>query len=268
MARSGSRSRRGYTLLELAVTTGLFAALLVVTAALFTQTMRFWRSSSSSDTANRELRKARGALARDLALASAAQLDRGPVPSSLGGADDGEALWFLSPVDPNSGQAAHLQAGGPFWQRNVLYYLVVPANHDATFGMSCTGTPDGASGYESACGHKVLVRKQIDSGPATDATDEASIETLLPDVAVYMTRPNGFDTSGMLAEPGLEDVEIVASYLLHFESATGGIPNAVDIDLRAVALEDAQKEISLGSISVLMMERFTRHAPFSAFLQN
>lgn len=258
--------KRGLTLIELAVAVGLFSLLMLVVAALFARTADVWRSINSADTAHRELRKARAALGRDLALANPARLSRAPVPSSLGGGPDGEALWFLSPVDPASGQLVHKQdSSQPFWQRNILYYLVVPDDHDATFGMSCIGAP-GPNGYEAACPHKVLIRKEIDSGVATIPSDEATEEVLVSDIAPYLTRPAGYDLSGM-SEPGLQEARIVAVNLLTFESAATGVAGEVTVDLRAVAIEEARREISLGTL-VVYAGPYTRLGAFSVFLQN
>ena len=61
------------------------------------------------------------------------------VPSSLGGAPDGKAIWFLSARDPATGKFARGPEGEPFWQRNLLYYLVVPQQHLALFGAQLCG---------------------------------------------------------------------------------------------------------------------------------
>ncbi|MBI3925133.1 MAG: hypothetical protein HY319_06300 [Armatimonadetes bacterium] len=264
--RPGSpvRDLAGVTLLELVFSLGLFTLLLVILTLLFTQTLGVWRKIDSADTADREIRKAVAALRSDLQLASPSRLNRTQVPPSLGAGNDGEALWFLSPI-ATSGQMAHKQdSAEPLWQRNILYYLVVPQNHNPTFGMNCSGIA-GPTGYEAACSHKVLIRKVIDSGVATVPTDESTEETLIADITPYLTHPNGYDLSGM-NEPGVEHQEIVASRLLTFESQNAG-PSEVSVELRAVALQDAQRETRLGSVS-MYTGRFTAVAPFSVFLKN
>ncbi|MEW6282261.1 MAG: hypothetical protein AB1758_26885 [Candidatus Eremiobacterota bacterium] len=247
------------------VSVGVYAALLAIVAALFIGSVSLWRRVSSKDSADREMGKARLALQRDLAMASPAQLSRARVPPSLGAGDDGEALWFLSPVDPASGQMAHRQDGTPCWQRNILYYLVVPDNHQPTFGMVCNGGT-GPTGYDDRCSHKVLIRKVIDTGPATIPTDETTQEALIVNINPYLTRPNGYSLAAMAGEPGLGEAKIVASQLLVFET-TAGKPGELNVDLRAVTIDAARRQIPLGSASCFTGP-FTRQGPFSAFLHN
>lgn len=260
----------GHTLQEMIVVFGIFSTILAITALLFRESQATFRRTNSQDTAMRELRKARAAIVRDLVVGRPGQVQRAQVPDSLGGGGkDGEALWFLSPVDPATGEMVHKQDGSPFWQRNILYYLVVPNNHDATFGMSCLGGA-AANGYDDRCPHKVLIRKVIDSGAATIPTDETTEETLLANVAPYLTRPLGFSLAAM-AEPGLTEREISAAWLLGFESSTApppsNIPREIFIDLRALSIEEARREIQVGA-APCFVSRFTRTAPFSVYLRN
>ena len=244
---------------------GLFSVLLVITTALFTESLGVWRRTDSSDSANREMRKAEAAIERDLELASVSQLSTTPVPPSLGAGNDGDAIWFLSPVDPTTRKMALKDDGSPFWQRNILYYLVVPQNHDATVGMSCNGVA-GPTGFESACPHKVLIRKVIDSGTPTVTTDPTTEEALITNISPYLTRPLGYDVSAM-SEPGLEETSIVASRLLGFDILPGSVAAEVNIDLRAVEIEEARRETSVGLVS-MFTGRFTQHASVSVFLKN
>ena len=65
------------------------------------------RHINGADRAQREMRRARATLERDLILANSGQIGRSRMPDYLGGGGDtGESLWFLSPVDPASGQTA------------------------------------------------------------------------------------------------------------------------------------------------------------------
>ncbi|MBI3924458.1 MAG: hypothetical protein HY319_02865 [Armatimonadetes bacterium] len=258
------RHRAGVTLLELAFSVGLFSLLLVVITVLFTRTLGVWRRIDSADTADREMRKAVAALRHDLQLASPSRLSRTQVPPSLGSASDGEALWFLSPLDA-TGKMVHKQdSAEPLWQRNVLYYLVVPQDHDATFKMICAGA-SGPTGDDAGCPHKVLIRKVIDSGTPTVPSDETTEEAMVADVTPYLTRPDGYDVSGM-SEPGLEETTIIASNLLGFESQSGN-PTEVAVELRAVSIQEARRETNVGATS-MYAGRFTRLAPFSVFMQN
>ena len=242
--------RSGHTLMELAVTTSVFTLLLTVAAMLLTRTQRLYTSTNSADTASRELRKARTALERDLVLARPTQLNRSRVPPSLGGGgDDGEALWFLSAVDPSTGKIVRKLDGKPFWQRNILYYLIVPAGH--------TGCPGGKgpNNFDDRCPHKVLVRKVIDSGVPTLVNDETTEEKLLPGVSSYLTRP------------GPADPAIMANNLLTFFSATGSVPPEIFVDVRALNTDEARRQSSIG-LDSFFTGRFTQQAPFSVFLRN
>lgn len=264
------KARRAVSLLELMLGTGIFTLVMIVLVSLFNQSLLVWRNTSGSDTANRELRKVRASLERDLVLSQPDQLARVSVSDHLsGGGKDGEALWFLSPVDPATGQIARKDDGSPMWMRNILYYLVVPANHDATFGMNCKGGP-GPGGYDDRCPHKLLVRKVIDSGTATIASDETTEETLIPDITPYLTQPAGFDLSGM-AEAGLEDKRIVANSLLTFSSQSAPPPENVGtevaVDVRALSLEEARRSIQVGNAPA-STSQFTLQSPFSVFLRN
>jgi len=260
--------------MELMIAMFVFFLLMVITAVLFTNSQAVYRRLNSADTALGEMRKARAALEHDLALAAPAQLNRAAVPASLGGGGkDGEALWFLSPVDPATGQTLRKEDGTPFWQRNILYYLIVPGNHDAVFGTSCAGGV-GPNGYDDVCPHKVLIRKVIDSGVPTVASDETTEETLLSTAAIlgepYVSQPDGFSVAGM-AEPGLEETRIVATYLLTFFSTSAPPPNnfatELSIDLRALSIDEARREIPVGT-TALFDSRFTRQGPVSVFLRN
>ncbi len=263
------RGRRGHSLAELLVVVGIFSALMAVVALLFSSSVSLYRRTNSADSAMRELRKARAALERDLVLASPTVVRRTQVPSSLGAGMDGEALWFLSPVDPATGATIRRPNGRLCWQRNILYYLVVPDNHDATFGMTCVGGA-AANGYDDRCPHKVLIRKVIDSGAPTVALDLSTEEALLPSVAGYLSRPVGFDLSAM-ADPAPTQRSIVASHLLTFETFTApapkSLPTEVLVDLRALAAEDARREMRVGADPAYDC-RFTRQGPFSVFLRN
>ncbi len=262
------RRKAGFTLLEALVTVTIMAVLLGILTLLFLRTGDVFRTTSSKDSAVRDLRKARVALERDLALTSPAQVRRTTVPPSLGGGNDGEALWFLSPVDPATGVIVRKQDGHPFWQRNILYYLVVPNNHDATFGQSCAGGV-GPNGFDDRCPHKVLIRKVIDSGPPTSPPDETTEEVLLPAVAGYLDRPNGFDVSG-LGGAGLQQSKIVAQ-LLHFSSALAPLPqnaaNQLVVDVRGVSIGEARRTARVGTDS-FFDSAFTHQSPFSVLLHN
>lgn len=261
-------ARRGYSLLESLVVLGVFSLLMTVVAVLFFESSNIYRRTDSADSASRELRKVRAALERDLVLASPDEIQRAPVPGSLGAGQDGEALWFLSPIDPATGATVRKHDGSPFWQRNILYYLVVPAGHNALFGVNCPGAA-GPTGYEDGCSHKVLIRKEIDAGTPTDPTDETTEETLITNIAPYLSAPNGYDLSAM-TEAGLTEKRIVASSLLHFETFTApppaGIPSELLVDVRALSIAEARRKAGLGTSAYT--GPFTLQSPFSVSLRN
>ncbi|MEW6279282.1 MAG: hypothetical protein AB1758_11705 [Candidatus Eremiobacterota bacterium] len=166
-------------------------------------------------------------------------------------------------MDPVSGAVMRLDDGSPFWQRNILYYLVVPV------GDTCAGGV-GPNGYDDRCPHKLLIRKEIDLAPATVPTDPTTIETLAPTLAPFLTRPTGFSVAG-LNEAGVNEVKIAAAHLLSFSSVSAPPPEnlatEIAVDLRAVAVDEARREVALGSVP-LSTSPFTLQSPFSAFLKN
>jgi hypothetical protein len=177
---------------------------------------------------------------------------------------DGDAVWFLSPVDPANGQVLRTESGRPHWQRNILYYCTVPALHQELYGFECTGGTD-AQGYEVYCPHKVLVRKVIDNPPATGSAETDPMEKLLTpaEVARYLTRPQRFDLPS--GEPGVEEATIVANSLVSFRVALSPSPQApgeVAIQLSAAGVEMARGNINVGSQS---LDDFLRVLSFSVF---
>ena len=225
------KSRRipGYTVIELAIALGMFALILLFTTAILVTTKSAWVSSDSEETAATAIRRALTPLEDDFSMASAVHLGQTTVPPSLGAGMDGDAIWFLSPIDPATGQFVQNDAGQPVWQRNILYYLAVPLNHSG-----CTGLR-GPDGYDDGCPHKVLVRKVINN-PGSDGG-----QNLLTDVASYLTRPRA-ENDATATGPGLESSTVVGNRLLWFRvlpDPAGGDGVRV-VDARAVALEAAQ----------------------------
>lgn len=256
------RNQPGVTLPELMVGFALFGILLLLLSLALAQSSEVWTRTSSSSNSQLELRKAYAPLSLDLQQTRFRKLQRATAPVSLAGFD-GDALWFLSAVDPVSGEPIRNSQGEPLWQRNILYYSVVPSNHTQVFGLSCVGGSD-LQGYESRCPHKVLIRKVIDSGAPTGPTDEANPEELIINVVPYLTRPNGYDISTM-TEPGLESVRIEARELLSFRvtlAATSQWPNEVAISLQAARVEQAQKKLRIG---VDALDGFVHRFSFSVF---
>ncbi|MGE0491033.1 MAG: type II secretion system protein J [Vulcanimicrobiota bacterium] len=241
-------TQRGFSLPELLTAVGLFSILAIMTLLLMTRGMEHWRHRSGGQTVALSLSSASRRLEADLGLAGASTINLANGPASLaGGAADGQALWFLSAIDPLTGEFAHDLDGNPFWQRNILYYLVVPQRHQQLYGYDCQG---GSAGLDDFCPHKILLRKVIDSGVPTDPTTdpEASQEQILTDITPYLTRPDGLDISAMNGEAGLESVEVVATRLLYFEVTRTG--SEVVVDLRASSTPNLERSLRVGSVSL------------------
>ncbi len=263
---------RGFTIQEVLVSMAIFSAMMIVLLVCLSQASTIWRRSSGMAVAQHQLARASEALSLDLRRASWDELAAGPGPASLSAAPDGSAIWFLSAVDPATGQSLRKADGSPFWQCNILYYAVVPALHDQTFGMTCAGGA-GPNGLDDRCPHKVLVRKVIDSGPPTIPADETTEETLLGagPVTAYLTRPQGYDLSSLATEPGVRSVELRGNSLLLASFRRAPDPavssHEVELDLRALIIPAARRELAVGQVS-LADNPFTIRKLLSVFPQN
>jgi hypothetical protein len=244
----------GIGLMELMITITLFSIVGLISFIILNRGISSWRTLMETQTAELQLSKAAARLESDLTLSQAGQVQTSRVPSSLAGASDGTAIWFLSAVDPNTGIVVRKPDGSPFWQRNILFYVVVPDQHQSLFGYDCAGGI-GPDGFEDRCPHKVLLRKVIDSGVATNSTTDptSTEEVLLPDVTEYLTRPMGYDVRSMSGERGLQETTIAANRLLWFEAKIGAEPDwpqEVTLDIRATAIKDAERETAVGTVSL------------------
>lgn len=240
---------------------GLFAVLSLLMALALKQSSALWVTSSSHQDANEVLRKVSARLERDIPMVDLEALDIAPVPSSIGGGVDGDAVWFLSHINPTTGKP-HLKADGtPFWQCNVLYYSVVPRSVDRLSSRPIrTGSTDG---YEDRCPHKVLIRKVIDFGDPTDPGDENTEEELMTSgqIAAYLSRPDQLSVKDMAGEANLLDLELVGYPLLLFRASPVNAPEGIQFDIRVVALERAHR-LDKGSESLLESPATTRSELF------
>jgi len=275
-----SGNLRGFTLLETFIALSIFSGIMVITTLLLKQSVWVWTSGDSRGSAGLVLRKARTALVRDLIRAD---LDPGPsgephisqtqVPAALGG---GDAIWFLSAAGPNNGFVRDSD-GYPFWQRNVLYYLAKPQNHDLLYSTTCQASPNPQG--DDYCPHKMLIRVVIDNPPVTVPLPPAGTpppagtlpEELISNSAIagYLLAPQGLDVSAIQALPGVEDVQIVSTGLLWFkvDPAPSSPATGRQVDLRAVAINEATKQISLGA-TALFNHPTTLTNVFSLFPKN
>lgn len=245
-----SASKAAFSMVEVVLACALMSILMVVLGTALSQAQGAFRNASGTSDAADELRKCCSYLRQELIQTSATQVSSSNSTSSLG-SPDGAAIWFLSNRGAD-GNAQFLDDGSPFWQRNVLYYLVVPNNHAALFGWNCPGgAGPGPFARDDRCPHKVLIRKEIDSGPATDTSNPANIEALMSaaDIVPYLTRPAGYSVVAMNAEPGVDNTRIVGRNLLTFDVTTTAA-GLIGIDTRAVSIARARTKISLGSVSL------------------
>lgn len=247
--------RSGFTLVELMVSLGATVALLAVTYLLLQNSVKSWNRISGDQNVAGQLLRAESWLRRDLFSSSYSALDTAPGPTSLTGRD-GDAIWFLSAVDPVTDQFVRNDDGTPRWQRNILYYPVVPSGVGDDF--SGGGIDEG--GYEVSYPYKFLVRKVIDSGVPTDPAVAATQETLLTDVSSYLEQPVGYN----FPSGDSESVTIVARSLLSFQIATDDALKQVAVTIQGANTDEARKLFPIGSRSLvnpqfLMLRQFVVH---------
>lgn len=260
------RGSQGTTLVEMLLALTMFSVMLTAAYLFLDQGVKLWKNVSGSESSGLDLKRVQTRLERDMLETSFASARVTDVPASLpGGAPDGRALSFLSALDDEGNLIQ--KDGVPFWQRNVLYYLVVPAGH-----TECAGGA-GPAGTDDRCVHKILIRKVIDTGTPTtpDGDLELTVEAPLLDVTPYLTRPAGSSLESMLGvEPGLESATVVAKDLLSWDvllSPDPRSPGEVEIDLRDVAVEEARNHVKLG-VDSLAATRFTVNYLFSVVPRN
>lgn len=232
--------RNGFTVLETIVAVSMASLMLLATTLLLFNSATTWRKVVGEQDSSGQLLKAEAWMRRDMSGAAYQALEVGDSLSSLTG-KDGDAFWFLSAVDPTTGEFMRNPDGTPNWQTNILYYLVVPTGDNPT-GFSGGGIQD--NGYEVSHPGKVLVRKVIDNNPAP------ATETLLSDVSSFLEAPN----SGSLLAPNGESANIVARNLLSLKAGKNDPLKAVNIQLQAAKVEEQQLTFPVGSRSLLTPE--------------
>ena len=231
------------------------AIIFVVTQAILARIIDSWWKVNASADAQQQLYKAQAFLERDLSTAAYEResgretlgINKSPSDMNHLSGADGDVLWFLSAIDPISGDFQRLNTGQPFWQRNILYYCVTPSDASLTdFGFSGAGLD--VAGYESACPFKVLIRKEIDSeNPTTAGGAPEDIENLMTydDIAPLLDRPNGYSVAGM-ASPQVS-VRPISGNILTFRADFANDIRGVHIDIRSTGTDRARLEGSIGS---------------------
>ena len=249
--------RRAFTLVEVMVAVALGAFIALITGSALINASRVFTKNSSRDAAFRELAKARRSLETDLIQVSLNSSTIVQAPASLGGGADGDAIDYLSAVNVTSGKIVPQTdgSGSPYFYQNLIYYITVPSDHDTLFATTCTGGNEG--GYDYNCPHKELIRMVQDENPTFDPGDSTSQDNLLPSLLTFLTRPAGF--------PLTSNFRAVAINLVSFR--INRLPGELEVDLRAAAILDARRKISLGTTS-LRTGPYTIQQRFSIFPKN
>jgi hypothetical protein len=208
--------RRAFSLIEMGLACTLLIMFMVLGYAMLKMAEKVYQQVSGNEDSSMQLKRAVRLLHKDLTSALA-DTDASPLPPALnvakvpaslpGGAFDGCAVCMLSPYKNGSGDLC-MNTDGPEWQRNVLYYTVVPG------GDTCNGGAD-PNGYDDRCPHKVLVRKVINQG----STPQQPVPTA--SIPGYLTRPNSpTDLSNFAPEANLSEYQIVAFGLISLQVRT------------------------------------------------
>lgn len=251
------------TLPELTLAAAIFSVIGLLAYQLLHMAWKSYHRISGHEDAVLQLKRAMRQMESDLLATNFNNVTVADVPPSLGGGGkDGSALACLTSAVNGTGPVASTLAGSPYWQRNVLYYLVVPAVDP------CPGGVD-PEGFDDRCPHKILMRKVVDVGSVTNVSYPVSPEVNLTSFGPYLTRPNGVDFGTMWGEPGISRVEIAAMNLLSFVARKEPDPNSpeeVKVTLRALNLEQKSK-IAVGS-AALYAHPSTVVLTFSVFPRN
>lgn len=240
---SKTRQVRAFSLAELLMAMTIFAIIITFSFVYLERTKRLWDKVDASTSAGQNLHKVISRLYKD--LYNVGKSGVGTRANGAGDARMGDALWMLSALDPLSDEFVRSDGGKPLWQRNVLYYLTVPQDHDSRYGIHCTH-------WDRYCPHKILIRKVIDSGPPTTPTSgEGEVEELIApaDIAQFLTRPTDLDLSFPgEASLGLKRTDFIAASLLDLRVTLsgGGVVDEVVVDVEAPLLAESRKRISLG----------------------
>lgn len=213
----------GFSLPELMLVCAIFAGFLLLTHYLLSHGLGVWQRTASSQDSGLQLARAERALREDL---------RASGVTSIGIAHSGKVLWMLSAVDPTTGEVRYQEDGTPLWQRNILYYLVKPPDHDRLYRQVCLDQP-----YR--CPHQQLVRAVIDGPNAAPPSEGAELLLSQGDIAP----PENFLDETPPPIKGLESFDVVASGLVSFEVSRGENELAQEIEfrLRAFSAEGAGK---------------------------
>lgn len=212
--------RRAFTLPEVLVTMTVGTILLAGGYFMINMASDTYRHISGHEDGALQMKKASRQMQVDLLGSFSAATAVFPSPGPAGLSGDAVVMLSSRTEDAADGPTCGTSEGAPYWQRNIIYYPARPT------GDSCAGGVNG-DGYEDMCPHKVVIRKVVDSGAPTNPNlPVTNKEELLANIAPYLTQPAGLGVTGMLSEPGVTDVEIVATNLLTMRAEKDPDPNA------------------------------------------
>lgn len=233
---------RGFSFAELMTALTLLTLVIALSYAYMSQSQRLYRRVNAKGSADVGLRRAALALEKELSNSGKNQID---FTNNGNGANYcGDAIWFLSAEDPASEEFVRKPNGTLFWQKNVLYYLTVPLDHDERYKIHCDE-------MNRVCSHKVLVRLVIDNGIITTPNSpEDDEETLLTrtQARAHFVRPNTLDLAPLTTDPRVVSATVVASSLLDNSVSVQGDGREIRCKLSAGLIEDARKNFPLGKV--------------------
>jgi type II secretory pathway component PulJ len=252
------RRPSGLTIVELLIAISTTVIILLVVFAALRSSQQSWNRVSGDHGASGELLKAESRLRQDLFAASFDALEVGGGPSTLG-SRDGDAVWFLSAIDPDTGAFVRNEDGTPRWQRNILYYSVLPSGLDQSF----SGSGINVGGYEMSNPYKVLVRKVIDQGDVTDPNDPSTQESLISDITPHLERPQEFS----FASGNTEAARVVGRNLLSFRATKNAGLEGLQLSIISVNIEETRKTVPIGTVA-LDNPQFTMVRDLTLYPQN
>ncbi|MCA9780284.1 MAG: prepilin-type N-terminal cleavage/methylation domain-containing protein [Candidatus Eremiobacteraeota bacterium] len=242
--------RSGFSIPELLIVSFIFSIFMVASYFILTQGLAVWGKTESSQNSSFQLQKVRSALHRDLLAASHVELEA-----------SGSELWFLTSLTPD-GEQAQFDDGRPFWQRNVLYYLTTPLDHDKIFKMNCGSDP-------TRCSHKILVRKVLDTGAVTNPAGLASTqEALMSDKIVNAYALPTVDLYPAPENETVNQVDVIAVGLLSLSFVVdpkGVSRGEVEITVKGFDQTKTNEKINVGKDD-LHKSQMTEELKFSVFL--
>lgn len=275
MAKTSNRARRALTLVEILLSLAMLSLFLLIGYEMLHMANKTFQQVVGNEDATMQLKRAVRMLQRDIVTTNindtpAMQATVANVPASLpAGAPDGSALCMLSGATNGTGDMVLKGDGEPLWQRNILYYVVVPQ------GDPCGGGAD-AQGFDDRCPHKLLIRKIIDVPPTTTTAgpDETTVASAMG-IGVFLTRPAGrVDITNMSGEANVRQVELVARGLVSMQiklpppypGANSSLPNEVEITLTAFN-EPRTSKLAIGTVALTGKPGFLVNK-FSLFPRN